>query len=208
VTQPSSLATWLLRHFGCGPNIDVVIGDLSERYAAGRSRLWYWRQATCAIVVGFFENARTHKLMALRAIALGWAVNFVEWRAFPLTSQLIFALQSWSMLFRPHWLPTGLLLPHFVLWPMLSGWLAARLNRKLRTFTVMANAAYFLYLSLTQAIALLYVVVTVHHLTGSPDGFIFGLALMTARPMAVLFGGGLFADHHGSDDSERLSVTS
>ena len=33
------IATWLLRHFGCSPQTEHVIGDLVERYEQGRSRM-------------------------------------------------------------------------------------------------------------------------------------------------------------------------
>jgi hypothetical protein len=47
--EPPKVAAWLLRHFGCSPNNDVVIGDLNERYQQGTSRMWYWRQVLVAI---------------------------------------------------------------------------------------------------------------------------------------------------------------
>jgi hypothetical protein len=40
--QPPELAHWLLKHFGCRPNSDAVIGGLNERYRPGHSRVWYW----------------------------------------------------------------------------------------------------------------------------------------------------------------------
>jgi hypothetical protein len=38
----------------------------------GRTRAWYWRQVTAAIVAGFFEQIASHKLLALRALIVGW----------------------------------------------------------------------------------------------------------------------------------------
>jgi hypothetical protein len=42
--QPPTMAIWLLRHFGCSPNNDAIIGDLNEKYQGRQSRLWYWGQ--------------------------------------------------------------------------------------------------------------------------------------------------------------------
>jgi hypothetical protein len=30
--RPPRIATWMLEHFGSGPNIDTVLGDLAEQY--------------------------------------------------------------------------------------------------------------------------------------------------------------------------------
>src|ERR1051326_2066080 len=49
-TQPPAIATWLLRHLGCSPNNDAVIGDLAERYHKRRSRMWYWRQVLITVI--------------------------------------------------------------------------------------------------------------------------------------------------------------
>jgi len=40
---PPRLATALLRRFG--PHNEALAGDLREAYLAGKSTLWYWRQA-------------------------------------------------------------------------------------------------------------------------------------------------------------------
>jgi hypothetical protein len=49
-TQLPQIATWLLKHLGCSPNKDAVIGDLGERYQKGRTRPWYWRQVLLTIM--------------------------------------------------------------------------------------------------------------------------------------------------------------
>jgi hypothetical protein len=45
-TEPPAIATWMLQHFGSSPNNAELMGDLDERYRQGRSRTWYWRQAS------------------------------------------------------------------------------------------------------------------------------------------------------------------
>jgi hypothetical protein len=68
-TNPPGLATWLLQRLAVN---DSIIGDLIERYRNGRSAAWYWRQALFAIIAGAFHDVRAHKLLALRAIVLGY----------------------------------------------------------------------------------------------------------------------------------------
>ena len=83
--QPPRVATWLLRHFGSSPNSEAIVGDLDERYASGRSRLWYWRQALQAIVTGFCREVWGHKLLAIRALLLGWLIKYAwQWLSFRL----------------------------------------------------------------------------------------------------------------------------
>jgi hypothetical protein len=70
------VAKWLLRHFGSSPNNTAIIGDLDEKRRAGCSRAWYWRQVAVAIIVSMVKDTWTHKLLALRALIVGW---FVFW---------------------------------------------------------------------------------------------------------------------------------
>ena len=51
----------MVKHFGCGPNNDVLLGDLAEQYRQRQNALWYWRQATKAIPVSLFQEVRKHK---------------------------------------------------------------------------------------------------------------------------------------------------
>ena len=70
--RPPALATWLLERLGSDPQNEQIVGDLIEQYADGRTRAWYWRQITAAILAGFFEQIASHKLLALRAVLVGW----------------------------------------------------------------------------------------------------------------------------------------
>src|SRR3954452_15065875 len=76
--EPPVLARWLLRHFGSSPNTEAAIGDLDERYRQGRSYLWYWKQAFQAVVASFFNEVWGHKLLAIRALVIGWIIK-VMW---------------------------------------------------------------------------------------------------------------------------------
>lgn len=65
-------ATWLLERIGLD---SALIGDLSEECARGRSTAWYWRQVLLAAWNGIWGTIFHHKLLALRAIATGYAMN-------------------------------------------------------------------------------------------------------------------------------------
>ena len=71
-SQPPRLATWLVQHLGSGPRRESLVGDLIEQYRNGRSATWYWRQVLTAILIGVTRDVRAHKLLAIRAVAIGW----------------------------------------------------------------------------------------------------------------------------------------
>jgi hypothetical protein len=54
-----------------------LAGDLFEEYHQGRSRVWYWKEALAAITVGLWRELLAHPVLALRAIALAWALRFL-----------------------------------------------------------------------------------------------------------------------------------
>ena len=127
------VATWLLKHF---VDNEALAGDLVEEYRSGRSALWYWKQVLSGIVVTTASQLRTHKVLAVRAILLGWAVSYV-------TAHLIFGFPApfdyyipWNLgRFLPHLFSGSfwnfsyfyMFLPSLVFMP--SGWVVARLHR-------------------------------------------------------------------------------
>jgi hypothetical protein len=76
-TEPPTTATWLLEHLSSGRSNDSLQGDLMEEYRSGRSGAWYWRQVLMTIAVTFWKEISAHKLLAVRAVATGWAVWYV-----------------------------------------------------------------------------------------------------------------------------------
>ena len=119
--KPSqSIAVWLFERVGLD---SALSGDLLEECTRGRSVVWYWRQVWIAVWIGTWGAIRDHKLIALRAIATGFAME---------------------MLFLALWNKYSPLLPD---WPMLSivgsivdfsltlltqaatGWVVARTHR-------------------------------------------------------------------------------
>ncbi len=67
-------ACWLMQRVGVD---EGLIGDLVEAHDAGRPLLWFWRQALTAIITRVWYVARTHKVLALRAVALGWLLKWL-----------------------------------------------------------------------------------------------------------------------------------
>jgi hypothetical protein len=68
-------AAWILERLG----LDVALaGDLLEECARGRSTFWYWKQVLAAVWIGIWAAIFDHKVLALRAVATGCAVNSVS----------------------------------------------------------------------------------------------------------------------------------
>ena len=125
------LATWLLQRWGSGPQRESLVGDLIERYQQGRSPVWYWRQVLRAIIVGMLYEMGEHKLLAVRALVVGWIAIALTDRA------------RWDIVYvalkvpfgTPLEIPTssrfGILYFNLTLLASagLSGWLVARFHR-------------------------------------------------------------------------------
>ena len=72
--QPPKVATWMLKHFGSGPNIESILGDLAEQHQQNSSAARYWRQALTAIPVSFLRDIRAHKWSVAKALMTGWVL--------------------------------------------------------------------------------------------------------------------------------------
>ena len=72
---------------------EVVIGDLLEKRAAGGSAVWLWWQVLGAIATTNASTIWRHKLLSLRAIAVGGAALWVMRMA------TVDTVQSWSGVF-------------------------------------------------------------------------------------------------------------
>jgi hypothetical protein len=156
----------MLTHFGCGADVDTVLGDLAEQYQRKNSAMWYWRQVLKTIPMSFVREIRGHKWIAARALVLGWAiwVLFVM-LIFPYLTRF-FLDGSFSVFIEPRdpiatvmtivSAPIGVqqnvdrpfsnvlafVLP-FIVW-VTCGWLVARFHRAQRTSVVLLFAASIL----------------------------------------------------------------
>jgi hypothetical protein len=68
------IAAWLFERLGLD---SALAGDLFEERGRGRSTIWYWKQVLSAIWIGIWGAIYNHKVLALRAVAIGCAVNAV-----------------------------------------------------------------------------------------------------------------------------------
>jgi hypothetical protein len=74
MTSSRAIAVWIFDRLG----LDVALaGDLLEERTNGRSAIWFWRQVWIAVVAGVWSDILHHKLLALRAVVIGCAVNSV-----------------------------------------------------------------------------------------------------------------------------------
>jgi len=62
---------WVLTTFGCGRDVDTLIGDLTEEYRAGRSAIWLWRQTLRGVASTVTAEVCAHPLLMLQAAAVG-----------------------------------------------------------------------------------------------------------------------------------------
>jgi hypothetical protein len=201
--QPPRIAAWSLRHFGCSPNNDAVIGDLDERYRAGRSATWYWRQIVLTIVVSFAQQVWSHKRLTVRALITGWGVFVVSRYGFNLTRELLLALASWSRYWRHDWITISVQIPEVLLSGVLAGWLVARMCRQSQKAMVLAYATYF---AGVQTVWLVHEIRRATLMEPFRSPLIYSIAFITLVSIGILIGGGVFWNHRISDDSGHTSA--
>ena len=78
--RPPVVATWLLLRLATHRSNEALVGDLTEEFQHHPSRLWYWQQALAAVLVSWWEDVRAHKLLTLRALALGTLLPWLYFR--------------------------------------------------------------------------------------------------------------------------------
>jgi hypothetical protein len=135
---------------------------LREQVSRGRSAWWYRRQVFSTIFAGLAADLAAHKLLAVRALAIGWLALYVVYQfAGPLiqeTRMTIFrrwgsALWGESEVLRQLWVYYGL---PFVLMTcvifMAIGWMVSRLHRKILPGIVIVLSATLLIPATFQAL--------------------------------------------------------
>jgi len=134
-----AIARWLLDRFGIPQQNEPLVGDLVEEYGAGRSVLWFWRQVLVAIATTITRDVRNHRLLAAQAIATGWLL----WAAW---GQLMHLVEPRMYVSYPRgWNRMAyfeiLFLLMVTVWPVLVGWVVARIHRAQQTAMVLVFAA-------------------------------------------------------------------
>ncbi len=206
--QSPRIATWMLKHFGSGPNNDALLGDLAEQYLQKDSAMWYWRQAMKAIPVSLCKEIRAHKRIAARALLTGWVIWILcNFSIFPLVSPFFFG--AWGVWWNPV-LGGGILARPLdnsaefrrvypfvfaVVLPLIvggtCGWLVARFHRDQRTAVILLFAGSILLINLQLfGRGFLFVKGSVPYVFVGPL-----VANVAASVLGILLGGGLLRDH-------------
>src|SRR6185295_3989095 len=123
--QPPQLAAWLLKHIGCGPNNEAVIGDLIERYRCGKTNAWYCRQVVLAIVASAVSDISRHKLATICALIAVWPIYW--YLGYSMFTMLWYIEKVWPSLEGLPDIVIGSLLMFGI--GVVSGWILARLNK-------------------------------------------------------------------------------
>jgi hypothetical protein len=119
-----ALAESLLARFGIPQGNESLMGDLVEDYSSGKSALWLWSQTTNAIASTVARDIRNHKLLAVRALATGWALQLVWQEILHLAEPRLLVWHRGPIY---HW--ELLLLSTITLWPAFVGWVVGRTHR-------------------------------------------------------------------------------
>jgi hypothetical protein len=137
--HPPRLALWLVSQYAFGNTKDSVVGDLNEQFAHGRSSAWYWRQTLTAILAGAAADIRTHQVLAVRAVIVGFACMWLSSSLARLALQFLWALSSGGVYVGGHWIslsygwirsPRYLGLALTSLGSAAAGWMVGRLHHE------------------------------------------------------------------------------
>jgi len=146
-TRPPRVAAWLFDRLASGPNRESLCGDLAEQYRRGRSSAWYWRQAIGSILAGTARDITDHKLLALRAVTVGFASMWTFWGLASVPLRVIWVLSNGGLYVGGHWMTIDYSWMHYrgylallliVVGSAGSGWIVARLHRDHQTAMVLA----------------------------------------------------------------------
>jgi hypothetical protein len=137
------VATWLMSRMCVD---DSLAGDLVEQYLLGRSPLWLWRQVLGAIVVSSAHLIWRHRILALRALMIGWGASYVFGKCYWefVISPLGLAPQGLQRLQFVNALFLVTVLHRALLWAS-TGWLVGRLHRPYQRPMVLAFLSTILF---------------------------------------------------------------
>jgi hypothetical protein len=159
VTPPPRLATWLLERLAPGEKRESLAGDLIEQHRNGHSASWYWRQTLTAILAGAAADIRAHKLLAVRAVMIGFAAMWAFSELARFSLQLLWALSSGGVYVGGHWIslsygwiryPRYLGLVLASIGSAGSGWIVGRMHRGHQAPMVFAFLASVVVVAMAQ----------------------------------------------------------
>ena len=79
-SKMQKLALWWLRRTGSIENVEVLTGDIIERFREGETHGWFWKQVLVAFIFGVVDGRRNRLGIILQAcmlfIAVAWMFLF------------------------------------------------------------------------------------------------------------------------------------
>lgn len=120
------LAIWLLNRSGVLERNESLAGDLLEERAAGRSALWLLGQTLAAIGDTVARDWAEHWVLALRAVATGWAASYLIGQGLDRVPLLFAPFHVFELV--------------YTLVPAVVGWMVARTHRACQSTAVLAFA--------------------------------------------------------------------
>lgn len=213
---PPRLSTWLLERLGPRRRRESVLGDLREQLHGGRSAWWYRRQVSATILVTLTADLAAHKLLAVRALAMGWSALFLVYQFVgPFLQQLRMTMfRQWgsslwgdSEVLRQLWVYYGLPFQLVVCLIFMSiGWMVAALHRRHLPGVIVVFSATLLIPAMFQALETRRLLETELWPGWGWGSFRWALLFQTALsvvayPLCVLIGG-LWNVH--IDDGDEL----
>jgi hypothetical protein len=139
------------------------VGDLREQLHRGRSVWWYRRQVFATILVGLAGDVAAHKLLAVRAVVIGWSAMYllvfqfigrlIQETRLTLFSRWGSALWGDSEVLRQLWVYYGLPFQLVVCLIFIAiGWMVAGLHRRQLPGIVIVFSATLLIPAIFQAL--------------------------------------------------------
>ena len=219
-SEPPRLSTFLLERLAPRQRRESLMGDLREQFHRGRSAWWYRRQVFGTILAGIVADVAAHKLLALRALALGWSALLILFQfGGPLLSEMRMALfRQWgstlwgeSEVLRQLWVYYGIpfVLVSCTIFTAI-GWMVGHLHRRHLPGIVAVFSATLLIPATFQALEIRRLLGTELWPGWGWGSFRWallfqGVLMSVAYPLCVLIGG-LCGAH--SDDGHELPTDS
>jgi hypothetical protein len=162
-SEPPRLSTWLLARLAPRHRRESLVGDLREQLHRGRSVWWYRRQVFGTILVGLAGDVAAHKLLAVRAVVIGWSAMYllvfqfigrlIQETRLTLFSRWGSALWGDSEVLRQLWVYYGLPFQLVVCLTFIAiGWMVAGLHRRQLPGIVIVFSATLLIPAIFQAL--------------------------------------------------------
>ena len=173
-----AIAIWLFERLGLD---DALSGDLLEECKRRRTAIWYWKQVLVAVWISIWGAIRDHKVLALRAVATGFATEFL----------FTFLWEFWgpelAMFSIMQWMTQ---VSVTLLTQVATGWVVARTHRAHQVLMVLVFLVciLFFYMSYTFSSARILLVGSIHEPRFRPYLAMYLVTIFLAT-VGILLGG-------------------